>query len=189
MAAFTEKAIVESFIELLNEKPLDKITVKNVIDRCGVNRSTFYYYFEDIYDLLNKIFEHETGKITENSKEYDGTHWADSVMEIMSFAMDNRKAIYHVYKSVSREKLENYLNTAFDEITYNSVKAKAGDTKASDDDIRLVSGIYKYAIIGMIFQWLEEGMKEEPSDIIHKLEYMANNTIQEMLKSASEYKK
>ena len=69
------------------------------------------------------------------------------------------------------------------------MKAKAGDTKASDDDIRLVSGIYKYAIIGMIFQWLEEGMKEEPSDIIHKLEYMANNTIQEMLKSASEYRK
>ena len=189
LAAFTEKAIVESFIELLNEKPLDKITVKNVIDRCGVNRSTFYYYFEDIYDLLNKIFEHETGKIKESTREYDGTHWADGVMEIMSFAMDNRKAIYHVYKSVSREKLESYLNTALDDITYNSVKSKAGDIKASDEDIRLVSNVYKYAIIGLIFQWLEEGMKEEPSDIIHKLEYIANNTIHEMLVSAAQYQK
>ena len=63
MSAFTEKAIVDAFVSLLNEHPLDKITVKNIIDKCGVNRSTFYYYFEDIYDLINKIFEYETGKI------------------------------------------------------------------------------------------------------------------------------
>ena len=49
MAQFTRTAIVNSFIRLLNEKPLDKITVKDIVDDCGVNRNTFYYHFQDIY--------------------------------------------------------------------------------------------------------------------------------------------
>ena len=44
MAQFTKRAIVESFIRLLNEKPLDKITVKEILDYCGINRNTIYYH-------------------------------------------------------------------------------------------------------------------------------------------------
>ena len=40
MAQFTKKAIVEAFLKLLNEKPLDKITVKEIVDNCGINPNT-----------------------------------------------------------------------------------------------------------------------------------------------------
>ena len=55
MAAFTKKAIVESFLHLLGKKPIDKITVRDVVDHCGINRNTFYYYFQDIYAVLEEI--------------------------------------------------------------------------------------------------------------------------------------
>ena len=42
MAQFTQKAIVESLIKLLNERPLDKITIKDIVEECGINRNTFY---------------------------------------------------------------------------------------------------------------------------------------------------
>ena len=48
MLQLTKKAIVNSFIKLLNEKPLDKITVKNIAEDCGINRNTFYYHFRII---------------------------------------------------------------------------------------------------------------------------------------------
>lgn len=51
MLQLTKKAIVNSFIKLLNEKPLDKITVKNIAEDCGINRNTFYYHFSDIREL------------------------------------------------------------------------------------------------------------------------------------------
>ena len=53
MASFTKKAIVESFLQLLGKKPIDKITVRDVVDHCGINRNTFYYYFPEVALDLN----------------------------------------------------------------------------------------------------------------------------------------
>ena len=57
MANFTEREIKRSFIKLLNEKPLSKISVKEICEMADVNRCTFYSYFEDIYDLHKKIMQ------------------------------------------------------------------------------------------------------------------------------------
>ena len=55
MANFTRNAIKSPFLKLLNERPLSKITVKDIVSDCGVNRNTFYYYFEDIPKLIEDI--------------------------------------------------------------------------------------------------------------------------------------
>lgn len=48
----TRAAIINAFWQLLDEKPYNKITVKNIVERCQVNRNTFYYHFHDIPELL-----------------------------------------------------------------------------------------------------------------------------------------
>ena len=55
MPSFTKRAIVESFLHVAAKKPLDKITVRDIVDDCGVNRNTFYYYFQDVYAVLEEI--------------------------------------------------------------------------------------------------------------------------------------
>ena len=57
MPSFTKKAILESFLHLVGKKPLDKITVRDIVDDCGINRNTFYYYFQDIYAVLEELCE------------------------------------------------------------------------------------------------------------------------------------
>ena len=52
MSVQTEKALAESLKKLLAKKTLEKITVKDITDDCGVNRQTFYYHFHDVYDLV-----------------------------------------------------------------------------------------------------------------------------------------
>ena len=59
MANFTKKAIEGSFVKLLEERPLSKITVKDLVADCGINRNTFYYYFEDIPELIENMVEAE----------------------------------------------------------------------------------------------------------------------------------
>ena len=54
MANFTEKAIKASFLKLLNERPLTKITVRDIVEDCGINRNSFYYHYRDIPALLGK---------------------------------------------------------------------------------------------------------------------------------------
>ena len=56
MANFTKQAIKAAFLELLDEKPLNKISVRDIVERCGINRNSFYYHFQDKYDLVNWIF-------------------------------------------------------------------------------------------------------------------------------------
>ena len=63
MANFTKKAIVASFIKLLTERPLSQITVKDIVTDCGVNRNTFYYYFEDIPKLIETVVEEDAATI------------------------------------------------------------------------------------------------------------------------------
>lgn len=68
MTRLTKKAIKDSFLELLKAKSLDKITVKDLVESCEINRNTFYYYYKDIYDLLEDVFQEETKKIMEEDK-------------------------------------------------------------------------------------------------------------------------
>ena len=60
MPNFTKKAIKETFIELLDERPLNKITVKDIVEDCGINRNSFYYHFEDLPALVEEIVENRS---------------------------------------------------------------------------------------------------------------------------------
>ena len=82
MAKFTKQAIMNCLLELLSTKQLDKITVKDICEICEINRNTFYYYFQDIYDVLDAVFQNEAEKSVRdvnegasfygNRKYYDG---------------------------------------------------------------------------------------------------------------------
>ena len=63
MANFTRRAIMETFISLLEERPLSKITVKDIVDTCGITRNTFYYHFHDIPELVEVIVKEEAQAI------------------------------------------------------------------------------------------------------------------------------
>lgn len=52
---YTKEMIRKSFLELLKEKPAAKITVKELCEKSGINRATFYKHYADVYDLLEKL--------------------------------------------------------------------------------------------------------------------------------------
>ena len=62
MAQRTKKRIQETFLAMLEQESLDKITVKDLVDRCGMNRNTFYYYYQDLYALLEELLQEEAEK-------------------------------------------------------------------------------------------------------------------------------
>ena len=55
MSSFTKKAITEAFLRLIGKKTLEKITVRDIVDECGINRNTFYYHFQDMYAVLEGL--------------------------------------------------------------------------------------------------------------------------------------
>ena len=107
MSALTKRAIQESFKKLLSNQPLDKITVKNITDDCGVNRNTFYYHYSDIYQLLEEIFLAEAQKSVDEM--VIGQSWEEGLKRGLCFVKENKKLIYHVYTV----KRLNVIFTAF----------------------------------------------------------------------------
>lgn len=175
MPQFTKKAIVSTFIELLNKMPLEKITVKDIVDRCEINRNTFYYYYKDIYALLDDIFRSETQKVIDANADYDS--WQEGFLQATKFARDNRKAIYHVYNSLSREKLENYLYEITESVTMRFISGKTEGHPVTEEDKRFLSDFYKYALVGMMLDWISKGMKEDADIVIPKLVKLCDGSI------------
>lgn len=66
MPNFTERAIKESFVRLLNEKPLSQISVRMIAEDCGIHRNSFYYHYRDIPSLIEDIVKDEVGALIEN---------------------------------------------------------------------------------------------------------------------------
>ena len=65
-ALFTKQAMYHALKKLITTKSINKITIKDITDTCGLNRQTFYYHFKDIYDLLEWSFQEEFRFICKN---------------------------------------------------------------------------------------------------------------------------
>ena len=72
MALLTQKAILSTFEEMLEEMPFDKITVSALVRRCGVSSNTFYYHYQDIYDLLDVWMSTRLGMLKKSVPESKG---------------------------------------------------------------------------------------------------------------------
>ncbi len=167
MAQFTKKAIVEAFLVLLNEKPLDKITVKEIVDCCEINRNTFYYHFEDIHALLTYVIDGEVERVI--AKHADVKSLEEGFIEAANFALSNKRAVYHIYNSVSREELERYLNSIAEEVVRRMAEGLDGAKDVSRLDLELIIHFYKCGLSGMVMAWISEGMKADAEQMIRSL--------------------
>lgn len=185
MSAFTKKAIIESFTKLLNQRPLDKITVKDIVEDCGVNRNTFYYYYQDIYALLDELLQTQTEAALLEQDATDYETLLQALQAATKFVRENRRAVYHIYKSVSRERLEDYLYTVADSKMLRLTRAAAKDLNVSEEDLQLVSSFYKFALVGMILDWLDSNMQKDAEQIINRLGYLLEGNIYATLQRVS----
>ena len=184
MKQFTEKAIREAFIKLLNERPLDKITIKDIVEECGVARNTFYYHFADIPALLENVINGEIQRVLSNTETEQA--WEDAFISGAQFALENKRFIYHAYKSVRHEEVERYLNSVAGEIMCRFVTRVAEEIPVSREDKLLIAEFYKSALVGMITGWLDQGMKTDPVPIIKRLGVMLEGNIELSLRRVAE---
>lgn len=164
---YTKKIIREEFIKILNERPLNKITVKDIASACDINRNTFYYYYTDIYAILSEIFQIELQIVID---EYNDTlSWEESCIVATKFSLQNKTAIYHVYNSMQKEELEDYLFNVSGNIMSRYVEKVSDGISASSGDKKLIASFYQCALTEMVLRWIASGMKEDPDTIIRRI--------------------
>ena len=95
MALLTQKAILSTFEEMLEEMPFDKITVTQLVEECQITRRTFYYHYSDLFELLDIILRRETDRAV---AEFEATgSWEECMITASRFAREHKRAVYHIY--------------------------------------------------------------------------------------------
>ena len=97
MAALTKMAIVKAFEELARVKNVDRITVKEITDKCQISRNTFYYHFKDIYDVLEEMLNQRVEQMIETLElnMQSGNSVQDTRRAGMRYILDNRELFFN----------------------------------------------------------------------------------------------
>lgn len=186
MPNFTKKAIKATFVRLLNEKPLNQITVKDIVEECGVNRNSFYYHFQDIPALIEEIVTEEADQIIAEYPTIDSLETCLNVA--LAFAMKNRRAILHIYHSVNRDIFEQYLWKVCRHVVSAYAAGIFADKPVGQEDRKLIARFYEEECFGMVMGWMSSGMKDGIQDDISRLCELRRGMVDEMIRRSLDEK-
>ena len=175
MAASTERALAESLKNLLSKKTLNKITVKDITDSCGVNRQTFYYHFHDVYDLVEWMFTQaaqeyiSTGLSTENRKNV--------LMGVLDDLVGERQFILNTYHSLDRRQLDQFMQRLIRPALVTFAAEAAEKKDVGREDIDFVADMCTYALVGIITEWVASSLTDNYSGTLEKLLVATNGIL------------
>lgn len=175
MSQVTKRALEESLKRMLLKKPVNKITISDITEDCGISRMTFYYHFKDIYDLLEWCCLEDAAKALDGKKTYDT--WQEGFLQIFRAVLANQPFVQNVYQSVSREKVETYLHALTHNLVIGVVEEKAQGMEVRDEDKEFIADFYKFAFVGLMLDWIKKGMKKDPQQIIDRLSILIEGDI------------
>ena len=183
MSGFTKEIIIRTLFELLNEKPLVKITVKDIVERCGVNRNTFYYHFRDISDVVECALLREVDQVFERPVE------VDSVLECLEVLVnligENKKAMLHIYCSVQRETFTSALDKMCQYIVKQYIIHTFEEEIMEKEDMKALMYFYKCVMTGVILDWMDHRMSYDLTEYAGKLRSLYGNTFEKTLEKAA----
>ena len=184
MPNFTKRAIKESFWKLLNEQPLTQISVRKIVEECGINRNSFYYHYQDIPSLIEEIVMDAANTLIQQHSSI--TSIDEGVEAAFRFTLDNKRAILHICNSVNRNIYEQYLmkicefvvTTFFDTVFEKDIISK------SDRDIMIL--FTKCELFGLFIDWINTGMQDDAIEKLKHLLLLCNGLSSEMIKRCKE---
>ena len=179
MSQVTKRALEQSLKNLLLKKPLTKITINDIAEDCGINRMTFYYHFKDIYDLVEWSCLEDALRALEEKKTHDT--WQQGLLQIFEAVRENKPFILNVYRCVDREQVERYLRPLVDHLILGVIDEQSAGMTVRDEDKAFIAQVYGYIFIGIMLDWIRDGMAEEPEKIVDRLALLIHDSIREAL--------
>ena len=167
MAKFTKQAIMNCLLELLSTKQLDKITVKDICEICEINRNTFYYYFQDIPQLVETIINEDANRVIQEHPSIESVE--DCLNAAIRFALENRKAVLHIYHSINRDIYEQYQWRVCEHAVTTYVDGILAGRTVAEPDRKLMIDYLKCMCFGFVVGWLETGMQEGIQSRFHRI--------------------
>lgn len=184
MPNFTKQAIKSSFLKLLNEHPLNQISVRTIVEDCGINRNSFYYHFHDIPALIEEIVTDAADTLIQKYPSINSIE--EGVEAAFHFTQNNKKAILHIYNSVNRNIYEQYLMRICEYVVTSYFDTVFGTDVVSDRDRSVLILFTKCELYGIFSDWINNGMPDDGIDKLHHLLSLCHGLSHELIQRCKE---
>ena len=179
MASSTKHVLADALKQMMEVKPIAKITVKDLVEICNVNRQTFYYHFDDVYDLLEWVFEEYANRVLPKEVIYE--QWQDDVLIFFKYLNDNASFAMNVYHSDSRLYMLKYLKTRLEICIRSFADIVSEGMNIDKQDYDFVIEFYSNGIIGLIAQWMDLNMQMPKVMTKERLLRVLEDSVENML--------
>ena len=179
MSQITKRALEQSLKNLLQQKPLSKITISDITEDCGISRMTFYYHFKDIYDLVEWACAEDAARALQNKKTYNT--WQQGFVQIFHAVRENKVFVMNVYRCVNREQVEKYLVPLTDQLIMGVITERAAGMTVREADQQFIAQVYSYAFVGIMLDWIRDDMRADPEELVNRLAMVIRGGITQAL--------
>lgn len=186
MAAWGKREVhqilAQSFKELACQRPIEKITIKEITDRSGVIRPTFYNHFQDKYELLEWIIDHD---LIEPIKPFIRSGMTVQAMTFLFINIEKEKEFYtkasrlegqNSFTSIAQDCIQRLLVEVFEE------HSRRRQPKYEWLTPQRLAQYYGQSMVFVVVQWIQSGMTIPAQELAELYEYMLSHSLEESLK-------
>ena len=175
-ALFTKQAMYHALKKLITTKSINKITIKDITDTCGLNRQTFYYHFKDIYDLLEWSFQEEFRFIDSYLQKPEYT-WEEIFAGSVKYISQNKYICQCIVCGLARDQLLLSLQNSIYETVRKIILHSLPQNQIPEKYLDFTARFYTYALSNYLFDWVKNGMLETPEEVIDNFIFVVNHSL------------
>lgn len=165
----TKLQLAAALKTLMAQKSMEKITIAELTSMCHIRRQSFYYHFEDIYDLLRWMIENEAISLL---KQQEGALlWKEGLLQLFRYLEDNRAVCLCALKSVGRSHIRRFFEADIYAIIHRTIEQLGENIGVKNNldsfvDVEMLTHFYVVALAGMMESWLLGEIDRTPEQLI-----------------------
>lgn len=162
----TKQAICDSLKQLMQKKDLNRITISEIMEHCGMARQQFYYHFEDIYDLVRWMFQEEALSLL---RQQEGILlWQDGFLQFLRYLQENRTICLCALRSMGREHLKRFFQAEIYALIHHTIETLFEEIGSSEEkmDVDLLTHFYVISFAGLAESWLQGEINKTPEELV-----------------------
>lgn len=183
MSGLTKQAIRNSFIKLLNEKPVNQITVKDIVEDCGINRNSFYYHYSDMPSMIEEIVLDEVNVFIRQNPTIDSLEAC--LNAAISFVLENKRAAMHLYHSSNRDLFEQYLWRVSEYAVNTYITTAFSSYEIEEYDRNVIVRLYTWECFGASIDWMSKGMKDDIQAVFARIAQLRKGVLEETIRRSN----
>jgi len=179
MSHRTKAALAAALKQAMAKKPLSKITIRELIEACDINRQTFYYHFSDIYDLVKWTYKQDADALINGRKNV--LLWQDGLLQLLHYLDDNRAVCLCALRSIGREHIHQMLYSDLYDLIHQTIADMGKElnipAEQKDEHIDTLTQFCIASLIGTMECWLDGTIVKTPEELAAFADNMIRNLI------------